>query len=113
MLVQFFDIAANITDAVYAGVYNGTQRHAPDMPTVLTRARDAGVVRSLVTAGTLAQSRDALVLARAHAAALFSTVGVHPTRANELVGRTDAQVDALHAVVREAGPTVVAVGEPG
>lgn len=108
----FCEIAANLTDRMYSGEYNGTTRHEPDLFSVLTRARDAGVVRTIVTAGTLAQSREALELCQADPS-LFSTVGVHPTRAGEMFPDVKAYADNLFSLIRDSGKKVVAVGECG
>eukprot|EP00170_Pyropia_yezoensis_P003293 contig_13717_g3300 len=83
----FIDIAANLTDAVFDGIYNGTSRHPPDRASVLGRATDAGVVRTIVTAGDVPGSTAAAALAATATTAthaLYSTVGVHPTRAGSV-----------------------------
>jgi TatD DNase family protein len=110
--LHFLEIAANLTDSMFSGVYHGRRSHAPDLDVVLARALDAGVVRTMVTAGTLAQSIDALALARTRAD-LFCTVGVHPTRGGEMAGRVAEHVDALLRVVEGGRGKVVAVGECG
>lgn len=108
----FCEIAANLTDRMYNGEYNGTVRHQPDLHSVLSRARDAGVVRTLVTAGTMAQSREALKLCQGEPS-LFSTVGVHPTRAGEMLPDVNAYADDLISLIRHGGKKVIAVGECG
>lgn len=120
----FIDIAANLTDAMFQGHYNGTARHPPDLASVLGRASDAGVVRTIVTAGDVATSSEAAALAASAATtthALYSTVGVHPTRAGEVRplgadnpagGPADA-IAGLAAVAASAPGRVVAVGECG
>lgn len=119
----FIDIAANLTDAVFQGVYNGTLRHPPDLPSVLARATDAGVSRTIVTAGDVPGSTAAAAVAATHA--LYSTVGVHPTRAGSVRplggradeagagGEPDDEVAGLAAVARASPGRVVAVGECG
>ncbi|GAB0493209.1 hypothetical protein MMPV_004484 [Pyropia vietnamensis] len=134
----FIDIAANLTDAVFDGVYNGTSRHPPDRASVLGRATDAGVVRTIVTAGDVAGSSAAASLAATAGTAshaLYSTVGVHPTRAGSVrpLGATgfaaaaaaagteataervaeEDEIAGLAAVARAAPGRVVAVGECG
>lgn len=125
----FIDIAANLTDAVFDGVYNGTSRHPPDRASVLGRATDAGVARTIVTAGDVSSSAAATALAATAATAthaLYSTVGVHPTRAGSVrpltgdgaapAGEADGPEDeiaGLVAVVAAAPGRVVAVGECG
>lgn len=110
--MHFIDIAANLTDLMYDGIYNGTQRHKPDLPTVLSRARKAGVVKTLVTAGTLSQSHQALALC-ANDPSLFCTVGVHPTRAGEMLADPERHCDKLLNIVEQGKGKVVAIGECG
>lgn len=58
-------------------------RHSADLSAVLSRAREAGVERLLVTGGSLEESRAALQLAREHPDQLWCTVGCHPTRCGQ------------------------------
>lgn len=110
--MRFIDIAANLTDNVFKGSYNGTNRHPPDLSSVLSRASSTGVVRMLVTAGTLSQSVEAAELCRDRPM-LFSTVGVHPTRAGEMVADPEAHCKQLLQVITNFSQNVVAVGECG
>lgn len=112
MASHMIDIGANLTDDMFQGIYNGTVRHHSDMDAVLFRAREAGVTRIMVTAGTLTQSHEALELVRGHPM-LVSTVGVHPTRCNELQGDMDHHLDQLSDVITRGNGKVVAVGECG
>jgi TatD DNase family protein len=82
---------------------------AGDLAAVIERARGAGVAKIIVVggAGSLASSRNAIELARAHEG-LFATVGMHPHDARQL---SEADFDALSAWAREE--RVVAVGETG
>lgn len=82
------DIGANLLDGMYQGEYHGTAHHEPDLDAVLERAWAAGVEKIIITAGTLAESRRALDLARTDER-LFCTVGVHPTRSNEFEDSPD------------------------
>ena len=115
---QFFDIAANLTDGMFArGEYHGRAYHEPDGDLVLERAWAAGVRRIMVTGGALAESREALDLARRDPR-LVCTVGVHPTRCSEFEaapGGGAAHLDALLALAREgqAEGKCAAVGECG
>ena len=96
---RYVDIGANLTDGMFRGEYHGKKVHREDLARVLLRARDAGVETVLVTAGTLEEAEDAFRLAEtfdprrgpgdgsaavhnsgASSPALFTTVGVHPTR---------------------------------
>lgn len=94
------DIGANLLDSMYQGEYGGKEVHAPDLPAVLERAWASGVEKIIITAGTLAESRQALELARTDER-LFCTVGVHPTRCGEFQAfpeGPDAYMAALSAV---------------
>lgn len=110
--MHFVEIAANLTDGMYRGDYNSANRHAPDLPAVFERARAGGVVKIMVTAGTLPQSEAALEMC-SEDPSLFSTVGVHPTRAREMLYDPAAHCEKLHEVIMKGGPKVVAIGECG
>ena len=124
--LAFTDIAVNLTDAQYQGVYNGRAApyHPPDLPAVLARAAAAGVRRIIVTGTDLAESRAALALARAHNASgahpglrLHSTVGLHPTSTSGgLEGLAPAAYEAALLECARDGMTdntVVFIGECG
>ena len=110
--MHFIDIAANLTDGMFAGFYNGSQRHPPDLSIVLRRARAAGVVRIMVTAGTLSQSKEVLNFCRDDPS-LFATVGVHPTRAGEMKNDPSSYSKELIETIAEGKHKVIAVGECG
>lgn len=82
---------------MFQGSYGGKAYHEPDLDAVLLRARDAGVAKIIVTAGSLAESEEALEMSRRASSGssssssssspveLFCSAGVHPTRAGELL----------------------------
>ena len=113
--MHFIDIGANLTDAVFQGRYQGRQAHDSDLDAVLERARSAGVVRTLVTAGTLPQATQAAALCERHGpGTMFSTVGVHPTRSSEVPpAQLTEHITRLYDAITAGGKTVVAVGECG
>ncbi len=96
--MQWIDIGANLTHDSFD----------VDRDAVIARAAAAGVGQIIVTGASLAGSRGAIALSRAHAGRLFATVGVHPHHAEELSAQ---QLPALRALLGE--PSVVAVGECG
>jgi TatD DNase family protein len=121
---RFIDIGVNLLDSQYQGIYNDKSKHPADVYEVLERAKSCGVVKNIVTAGTLAESHEALAFVRDAAASkgfdqLFTTVGVHPTRASDLGGSDAALVAQLMAGLRaciadgKADGRVVALGECG
>jgi TatD DNase family protein len=92
------DIGSNLTHASFAA----------DLPRVLERARDAGVVRQVVTGADLASSLQAATLATLHPGVLSSTAGVHPHHAAAFDPKQREEFRALLAM-----PSTVAVGECG
>ena len=128
MTSQFIDIGANLLDPRFTdGIYRGTFRHEPDLDLIMERAHKAGVSRIILTAGTVAESREALEKARqwreTYPNIIFSsTVGVHPTRCQQVFEPTDASnvdpdalLDELLEIAKDGmtDGTVVAIGEIG
>jgi TatD DNase family protein len=95
---QLIDIGANLTDRAFAN----------DLPAVLNRATAAGVAIIMVTGTSETGSSAAVALARAHAALLRATAGIHPHHAKDA---TAASMNTLRALA--ADPLVVAIGETG
>ncbi|XP_020571259.1 putative deoxyribonuclease TATDN1 [Phalaenopsis equestris] len=114
--IRMIDIAVNLTDGMFRGIYNRKQYHVSDIEAVLSRAWNAGVDRIIVTGTTLEESREALRIAESDGR-LFSTVGVHPTRCEEFEksGDPDKYLQELASLAKEgvAKGKVVAVGECG
>jgi len=115
--MPFIDIGCNLTDSMYQGKYNNSQKHPPDLDHVLARAWEVGLSHIVITAGTLDEARKALELA-SDDRRLFTTVGVHPTRCKELVEAEEgmaAYIDTLLDLAREGQKNgkVVAIGECG
>ena len=54
------DIACNLTDPMFTGVYGGRSAHTGDLANVLRRAADAGVGKVVVAAGSLDDARHAV-----------------------------------------------------
>ena len=116
---KYFEIGANLLDDMYRGVYHGKQKHQEDILQVLERAKGMGVTRTIVTAGCLEDSIEALKLVRQLRPKyeLFSTVGVHPTRADELKDPTEAAViiDKFRSILADGKTdgSILALGECG
>lgn len=114
--LRIIDIAANLTDGMFKGLYNGKRYHAEDLRSVLDRAWNAGVDRIIVTGGSLEESKEALTVAETDGR-LYCTVGVHPTRCSEFEesGNPDKHLEDLLALAREGHRKgkVVAIGECG
>lgn len=59
------DIGANLTDDMFQGRYNNSQKHPADYAEVLNRAWAAGLQKIIITVGTLNDADEALKFARA------------------------------------------------
>ena len=79
--IRFFDIAANLSDKSYQGVYNKKTQHVSDILHVLARARSYGVEKFLLAGGNLKEAEKAFEASKL-AEDCFCTVGVHPCLAN-------------------------------
>jgi len=94
--MQLVDIGANLTHASFRD----------DLDAVLSRAREHGVARIIVTGTSVEESRRAADIADAHG--LYATAGVHPHHAREC---DEATIPALREVAGH--PKIVALGECG
>lgn len=112
---SFIDIGVNLTDPVFRGSYHGKQSHEDDLDAVCERAAHAGVVAQILTGGNLAESHEALALAR-RSDAFYSTAGCHPTRTSEMESYEQgaaAYLGEIRDLIRSDAHKVVAVGECG
>jgi TatD DNase family protein len=96
--MDLVDIGANLTHRDFRD----------DLPEVLERARETGVVQIVVTGTSEAESRRAQALAERYPGSLFATAGVHPHVASGWGPRTLHALEELLTM-----PGVVAVGETG
>ncbi|KAJ8688621.1 hypothetical protein QAD02_024416 [Eretmocerus hayati] len=113
-LRKFIDIGANLTDPMYQGVYNGSQKHQPDLDKVLERSWNNNLSKIIITAGSLEESKKALEIAKTDDR-LFSTVGCHPTRCNEFEESDDPEgyLDSLCELALNNKNKIIAIGEMG
>jgi len=112
---KFIDIGANIADPVYRGNYRGKQAHEDDFQHMITRAKAYGLNKIMITGGTLSESAEALKTAEEDEC-LYTTVGCHPTRANEFDEKEESPDVYLRKLIDLANTNkgkVVAVGEMG
>jgi TatD DNase family protein len=106
------DIGANLTDAMYSGIYNGTRKHEGDLQQVLQRSWNAGLKKIIITGGNLKESQMALSVAT-NDERLFTTVGCHPTRCLEFDENPTTYLTELKKTIESGSKKVVAVGECG
>jgi TatD DNase family protein len=105
---QCADIIAQMSEFIDIGVNLTASSFKPDLEAVLRRARDAGVVRMIVTGTNIEHSKLALELDQQYPGTLFSTAGVHPHHASEFDADT---IPLLRELCQHE--SVVAVGECG
>lgn len=121
---KFVDIGANLLDERFTeGSYRGKTRHEPDFDLVVQRASDIGMRHMILTAGTLAESKEAVERVRElrksneTSCELYCTVGVHPTRCMEFeeAENAEANLEELIQLAKDgmSDGTVAAVGEMG
>ncbi|EDN09102.1 conserved hypothetical protein [Histoplasma mississippiense (nom. inval.)] len=79
--LRYADVAINLGDPVFTGVYHGKKVHDNDLDDIIQRALDIGCQKLMVTGSDLDESRHAVELAKAHPGICYATVGVHPCQA--------------------------------
>ena len=111
------DIGLNLCDEMFQGIYNDKQKHADDTEMVLERAKSMNVLKMVITSGNVDQSRQSLAMVDRYGKeyGLHATVGVHPTRCGEFLGKEEEVVASLEALIVEGleKNTCVAIGEAG
>ena len=51
---------------MFSGVYNGSQKHAPDVANVLDRCWKSGLKKIIITGTSLSESKTAVELAKSN-----------------------------------------------
>lgn len=124
---RYFDIGVNFSDSMFQGCYNGSTnaKHPPDVEKVIERAQRFNVNRMLITASSIAESKEHLLLVEQHKGSFGSTVGVHPctvaqefygsVESTELLESTDDKLKQLREIAEEghAAGLIKAFGEIG
>ena len=95
---NLIDIGVNLTGKSFA----------KDLPQVIERATEAGVIRMGVTGTHVQHSDDAIELCEKYPNRLFSTAGVHPHHASEW---SDKAAQEIHSMAQMG--CVKAIGECG
>uniref|UniRef100_A0A8D8JYB5 Deoxyribonuclease TATDN1 n=1 Tax=Culex pipiens TaxID=7175 RepID=A0A8D8JYB5_CULPI len=111
-MLKFIDIGANLTDPMFQGIYNGSNKHQPDLSNILERSWTGGLEKIIITCGTIFDCDPALEIANRDER-LFMTVGCHPTRCGEFEADPDGYFISLCNKIDENREKVVAIGECG
>lgn len=62
-MAYLLDIGANLTDDMFQGRYNNSQKHPADYAQVLQRAWAGGLQKIIITVGSLEDANEAIKLA--------------------------------------------------
>lgn len=84
------------------------RRFQNDLPQVIKRAEDAGLVLMINSGADMDSSEASVRLAQQHEGFIFANVGLHPNRINELNAQTLKRLRLL-----SKSPEVLAIGEIG
>lgn len=118
---------------MFCGVYNGKEKHVPDLQNVLQRGYDIGVDKIIVTVGTIFDCDDTFKIIKNDGIIviwillelsnvincipilerLYTTIGCHPTRCDEFDADPEGYFDSLCIQIDENREKVVAIGEMG
>lgn len=79
--VRLFDIAANLCDDKFKGIYNGKTYHEPDFDEVVKRASNFQVKKMLFASGSLNDSHENFKLS-SKSENYYMTIGTHPCHAS-------------------------------
>ncbi|KAI9889648.1 MAG: hypothetical protein M1814_005049 [Vezdaea aestivalis] len=116
--LKYIDVGINLTDPVYRGVYHGKRAHQDDFLSMLSRAREAGCAKLMITGSSLSESQSAIALAKSQPGLCYATVGVHPCSSKQFGSHKagpDAMLEELEALAKQGKEegVVVAFGEIG
>jgi len=114
--LKLIDVAVNLTDPMFYGIYRDKQVHEDDFDDIIARAQERGVEKMITLAGNLDDSESALKITSKFPGSIFSTVGCHPTRCSEFLEHKEGPEDyfqRLLKIAKENKESVVAIGECG
>ncbi|WQF81543.1 Putative 3'-5' ssDNA/RNA exonuclease TatD, metal-dependent hydrolase [Colletotrichum destructivum] len=75
---RYIDIGINLADPIFRGLHHGKQRHPNDLDGVISRAKEVGCSKLIVTGSDFTSSRDALEIAKQYPGVVYTTIGIHP-----------------------------------
>ncbi|KAI1269947.1 hypothetical protein F5Y18DRAFT_422911 [Xylariaceae sp. FL1019] len=75
---RYIDIGINLADTIYRGIYHGKERHPNDLHAVVSRAKEVGCEKLIVTGSDFPSSREALGIAQEYPGVVYTTAGIHP-----------------------------------
>ncbi|KAI0136944.1 hypothetical protein BJ170DRAFT_603811 [Xylariales sp. AK1849] len=75
---RYIDIGINLADPIFRGKYHGNQRHPDDLSSVVSRGREVGCGKLIITGSDFTSSRHALEVAKKYPGTVYTTAGIHP-----------------------------------
>ncbi|KAI1813045.1 hypothetical protein GGS20DRAFT_577896 [Poronia punctata] len=75
---RYIDIGINLADPIYRGVYRGKTKHQDDLQAVVSRAKEVGCEKLIVTGSDMTSSKHALEIAKEYPGIVYTTAGIHP-----------------------------------
>lgn len=105
-LIRLMDIAPNLTDPMFQGIYRGKKVHDSDLHLVLDRAKSVGIYKMMITGSSLNDAKTAYDLVKNYNAehVLYSTVGCHPCHATDfedpIYGGPETYVKRLSSLIQ-------------
>ena len=98
--LRFYDIAANLSDHQFKGVYFNKERHSPDYEKVFSRSEKAGVSHLLIASGNSQDLIDSFELCK-KSDTYWTTAGVHPCRANEAASNLKEYFNNMEVLIEK------------
>ncbi|KAI1388590.1 uncharacterized protein F4822DRAFT_429207 [Hypoxylon trugodes] len=89
---RYIDIGINLADPIFRGQYHGTQRHPNDLSAVISRAREVGCHKLIITGSDFTTSRHALQIAEQYPDIVYTTAGIHPC-SSAIFSTTHSHID--------------------
>lgn len=97
---QYFDIAANLTDLRFQGIYNSKMYHSCDLERVFKRCQQFNVSHLLIASGDTEDLLKAYSLCK-KSSTFYTTAGLHPCRANQAVDNLPEYFADLEAKINQ------------
>jgi len=112
---KLFDIAANLCDEKFLGIYNGKKYHDEDSDEVVNRAKANHVEKMLFASGCIEDTHHSYNLSQ-KSEHFYTTIGVHPCRATE-ANQSGLEIEKYFLMIRELldkyKDKIIAIGECG
>lgn len=114
--IKFFDIAANLCDDEFEGIYHEKKYHESDLSEVISRAEKMNVSHMLLSAGSLNDIIKSYEISKSNKN-FFISAGIHPCRASEELKLNNNNVNEifknLENLIEKYKNKIITIGECG